>query len=437
MFRIWGICVVERKIIQVDDSAPLISKKKKMQSLITLGVVLGIVAVVVTVVLLTTTTRIQKVGNYTIIGVEVGALTSSTEASGSVVLPTQVSIVSMETGYVGGLYVNVGDSVDESTILAKVEVPELEQDLVDVKKSIITQGINLEQTKLSLEYTLKEYNIDLLRLEKDISEAVEDVSKAEELKNLKSSRESDYDEALDTLETLYNQKEDILLSIEKEIKLGELEIRSQKAQISQYKTDRDRIKVNIEAVSLKSPISGNVMSIDEILYVPGSLVSESVELFTVANIDDVYIDLEVYEEYRTALKVGDIMEILISSQIIEAEIIQIGSIASLSSDSLAATIEVRAKPIGEVNLTSGATAVASIPLGTKENVLLLPRGSYLTTGNQKYVYRREGDRAYRTEVVYGSIDGSKVEILSGLKAGDEIIISSYQSFIDQNEIELK
>ncbi len=429
--------MVERKIIQVDDSAPLISKKKKMQSLITLGVVLGVVAVIVVVILLTTTTKIQKIGDFSVASVDKGALTTSTEASGSVVLPTQVSIVSMETGYVDELFVEVGDSVDESTILATLEVPELEQDFVDVGNSLITQVINLEQTELSLEYTLKELNIDLKRLEKDILEAEEDLKKTEELKNLKSSRESDYEQALDSLEDLYNQREDILLNLEKESRKGELNIRSGKAQISQYETNLKRIREDIEAASIKSPISGDVMSIDQKLYVPGSRISQSAALFTVANTDDVYIDLEVYEEYRTALEVGGIMEVLISSQVIQAKILQIGSVASLSSDSLAATIEVRAKPIGDVNLTSGASAVASIPLGTKEGALLLPRGSYLTTGNQKYVYKIDGDRAYKTEVVYGSIDGSKVEVLSGLEAGDKIIISSYQAFIDQNEIELK
>ncbi|MGL1890851.1 MAG: efflux RND transporter periplasmic adaptor subunit [Spirochaetaceae bacterium] len=429
--------MVERKIINVDDSAPLISKKKKKQAAVTFASVIAIVIIVVVVILLTTADKIQKVGNFSITKVISGPLTTSTEASGSVVLPTQVSIVSMETGYVSKLFVEVGDSVTSSTILATLNIPELEQDLVDLQNDIETKEISLEQTLLSHEYAIKELTIDLKRLEKDITDSKADLVKVEELKNLKSSRESDYDDAIDNLEDLNNQKEDLLLDLEKENRQGALSIRSKEAELSQLKTNLSRVESDLADANIKSPISGDVISIDQKLFVPGSRVTQSTELFTVANTSDVYIDLEVYEEHRTVLEVGGIMEILISSNIIEAEILQIGSVASLSSDSLAATITVRAKPIQDVDLTSGASAVATIPLGTKEDALILPRGSYLTTGNQKYVYIVDGDMAYKTEVTYGTIDGTEVEIISGLEAGDKIIISSYQSFIDQETIELK
>jgi len=429
--------MVERKIIQVDDSSPLVSRKKRVKAAVGLGVFVLIIGIVIAIILLSASTRVKKVGNLSITKVEKGSLTTSTEASGSVVLPTQVSIVSMETGYSEEVYVEVGDKVLETTILAKLDVPSLEQDLVDVENSLITEKIQLEEAQLNLEYSIKELNIKLQRVEKDILEAEKNLLISQELKNLKSSRESDYEESLEVLESLNNDREDILLSIEKTTKQGNLSIRSKQAQISQYETNSQRISDSIEEASIKSPISGTVISINETLKVPGSLISQGTELFTVANTDDVYIDLEVYEEYRTALKVGGIMEILISSKVIEAEIIHIGSVASLSSDSLAATVVVRAKPIGDSDLTSGASAVASIPLGTKEDALLLPRGAYLTTGLGKYVYKIDGDMAYKTSVSFGSIDGSEVEVLSGLEAGDKIVISSYQSFIDQDVIELK
>lgn len=429
--------MVERKIIQDDMSAPLISKKKKRQGMITLGVIIFIVIAITMFIIFTTGTKIQKVGDYTISKVVAGDLTTSTEASGSVVLPTQVSIVSMEDGYASKLNVAVGDIVTMSTVLATLDLPELEEDKVDLENELESLYIDMEQDKLDSEYSLKELNIDLSRINKDILEATEDVNQAEKLKDLKTSRESDYEDTLDILEEFEENKEDIQLDVEKETRQIELSIRNLDSQISQALTELSRIDIEIDNANIKSPISGSVLSIESSLYVPGSSVSSGTELFTVADTEDVYIDLEVYEEYRTALEVGDKMEILVSSNIIEAEIIQIGNVASLSSDSLAATIEVRAKPVGDVDLTSGASAVADIPLGTKENAILLPRGSYLTTGNQKYVYKIEGDLAIKTQVVYGSMDGNQIEVLSGLDSGDKIIISSYQSFIDQESIELK
>lgn len=429
--------MIERKIIQVDESVPLISEKKKKQSIIAFGLVITGVVILIMSLILLTGEKVVKISDYTLATVASGSLIQLTEASGTVVLPIQVSIGSLDDGYADKLFVKVGDKIDKTTVLAKLDVPDLEKDLIDIEKTLITDNLTLDQIKLELEFSVKENELELSRLEKDILEAKEDLDRAKELKELKSSRESDFEDALEIYENLENEKEDLLLSIEKNKRGGVLDIKSQEAQISKDEASRDRIINDIESSKIKSPIKGTILTVEDQLNVPGSQIDEGTELFTVADTSSVYIDLEVYEEYKAALKIGGMMDILVSSKLISAEIIEIGNVASLSSDSLASTIVVRAKPTSNIELTSGASAVANIPLGVKENALLLPRGSYLTTGNQKYIYKIVGKKAVKTEVVFGTIEGAQVEVLSGVEIGDRIITSSYQSFIDKREIEIK
>lgn len=428
---------LERKIIQVDGSSPLISKKKKKQAYITLGVLGFIVAGVITVIIIMSAQDVVVIGDYTVAKVVSGSLTTSTEASGTVVLPTQVSIVSMETGYASEVFVNEGDSITDSTIMAVLEVPDLEEVRDDLINDLETENMDLEEIDLNHEYTIKELETSLSRLEDEIIEAGFDVDTEKDLLILKSSRVTEYETAVDQLVTLQEQKEDLLLNLERETRSGELSLRKQKALINQLQVSLNRIEQDISDSQITSPIAGDILSLNEDLTVPGSLIEQNTALFIIADTEDVYIDLEVYEQYSSYLEIGGKMELIISSNIVSAEITQIGRVASLSSDGLAATITVRAKPIGVTELTPGASAVAEIPLGTKEDALLLPRGSYLTTGNQKYIYRIEGDNAYKTEVIFGEIQGSQVEILNGLEAGDQVIISSYQNFIDQDMIEIK
>jgi HlyD family secretion protein len=428
---------LDRKIIHVENSSPLISKKKKKQAYITAGILGGIITLVIAVILIMSTRDILVIGDYTIAEVVTGPLVSSTEASGTVILPTQVSIVSMEEGYANKIYVNEGDTVTGSTILAVLDVPDLEETRDDLKNDLETQSMVLEEIKLNQEYTIKELEISLSRLFDEIMEAGLDLEAEKELQELKSSRVSEYEFAEETLVSLKEQKEDLLFNIEKQKKTSELSIKKQIALINQIQVNLNRVEQDIADAQITSPISGDILSLNEDLTVPGSLIKQNSALFTVANMEDIYIDLEVYEQYSSYLEIGGDMELVMSTAIVEAEITQIGRVASLSSDGLAATISVRAKPIGTTDLTPGASAVAEIPLGTKENALLLPRGSYLTTGGQKYVYKIDGSNAYKTEIVFGEIQGSLVEVLSGLEAGDQIIISSYQNFIDQDMIEVK
>lgn len=429
--------MTERKIIDVDRTAPLISSKKKNQGKITLLVLIGATLAIVFSILFFTGSKVQKIGDYTVATVDSGTITSSTDASGTVVLPTQVSIVSTSEGYADILNISVGDKITTETILAQLEVPDLELERVDYENTIESKEIALEQVELNNYFTIKELETSIERKKRDIEEAKEELKKAESLKELKSSRESDYETAIENLTNLEEELFDLELKLEKEGRSGELNVKSQETQIKQAKLGLDRVLEAIEDANIKSPIAGEVLSIDSKLSVPGSLITQNSELFSVADTENVVIDLEVYEQYKNSLKLGDIIDVLISSTTIKAEIIQIGSIASLSTDSLAATIEIRVKPVEDISLTMGASAVANIPLGKIENALTLPRGSYLTTGNQKYLYVVRDGIAIKTKVTFGSMEGNKVQILTGVEEGDKVIISSYQNFIDQDQIELK
>jgi len=427
----------ERKIIDVGKSAPLLVKGKKRKMYITLASLLVFLAVLVMIMVISTGDKTRVIGSFVLNEVESGPLSLSTEASGSVVLPTQVSITAMEEGYASELFVMEGDSITTETVLAVLYVPELEKSRDDVRNSLITAELDLEEIELNHRYAILNYEKDLVRLEEDIFQGLLDVDAALELAQLKSSRLSDYETALDALENLEEQKEDLEIVLERERKSGEIAVKKQKAQIGQLQVTLQRLEADISAARITSPIDGDVLSLNEVLTVPGSLIEQSSQLFTIADTDDVYIDLEVYEQYSSALTVGGAVDLIISSRPVSAEVTHVGSIASMSSDGLAATVTVRVRPLEGIELTPGASAVAVITLGTKEKALLLPRGPYLTTGNQRYVYKVEGNQAYKRTVTYGEIQGTQVEIMSGLDEGDRIITSSYQNFIDEDVIELK
>lgn len=104
---------------------------------------------------------------------------------------------------------------------------------------------------------------------------------------------------------------------------------------------------------------------------------------------------------------------------------------------LGATVQVRVKPEKITSaLIPGATVVAEMQVGLLEDTLLLPRGPYISTGNRRYLYKIEGNTAYRVEAVFGKSEGNYIEILSGVKEGDEVITSGYQSFIEYEKLKL-
>jgi hypothetical protein len=150
------------------------------------------------------------------------------------------------------------------------------------------------------------------------------------------------------------------------------------------------------------------------------------------------VDLNFEEQYINDLQPGMEVDLSINGTLYPGFIDVVGKIATPSPTGLGSSINIRITPeTGEDLLTPGATVIGEVNLGTRENILTLPRGPYLTTGNNIYLYRVKGQRAERIPVTYGAVQGGKVEIISGVRAGDEIITSGYQNFIQFEEIDLK
>ncbi len=427
----------EDKIINVDKVKPHSSKKKKRRVLIVFLLLVVLAGGIYWYLNQSVSSDLVTISNYTTSSVVAGDLVSTTEASGTVVLPNQVTIVNTQEGYVDSLYVSEGDSITSDDVLVKFSVLEYDEEMESYTLELKQANIELESELAANEYTLNTLETEISRLQDQIASATEEKEKYEKLSEIKNSYLTSYDNAVSSLETLNQSLSDKQAELAYQKNIQEINIEKQKASIEKIELNISQLQKEIEALNITSPMAGEVLSINEDLMIQGNYLSASQSLFTVADRSKVYVDLDIYEQYASLLEVGDSLELTIGTETMNATIVSIGKVASMDSDGLSATITIRVKPDTQTTLNPGASAVASIVLGVEENVLQLPRGSYLTTGNQKYVYVVDGDKAYKTQVVYGDIQSNTVEIVSGLKAGDQVITSSYQGFISEDVIQLK
>ncbi len=425
-----------RRIVNIDDVKPSSPKGKRVRMIIGIAAMAAAV-IIVAAILGTAGSGSKAIKGYTAAAVEERDFVKTTEASGTVVVAAEISVPSPQEGYAESVYVAEGDAVGKGQVLASLSVPDLEDKKADLAAQLAVARVSLKSIQNDYDYQIASKEISLKRLEPKIADAERDVETKKALLALKSSRQSDYDEAVKARDSLLENREDAERELANAIRQRSIAIEKQEATISQLETDLARTDEDIEEARIKSPISGEVLSVSSKLAVPGTLIPKGTAIMTVADRTGTYIDFDVGEQYVSVLKVGDKIAATIGTSTIIASITSIGRVASLASDGLTATVAVRARPEAGSSLTPGASAVATIPLGTKAGALVLPRGAYLTTGSQKYVYKIEGKTAEKTAVEFGEIQGNQVEVARGLKAGDRIIVSSYSEYIDENVVELK
>ena len=75
-------------------------------------------------------------------------------------------------------------------------------------------------------------------------------------------------------------------------------------------------------------------------------------------------------------------------------------------------------------------------LDTREDVLMVERGPFLEQGGGRYAYVMDDDTAVRTPVQLGATSLSAVEIVSGAREGDRIVVSGSDQFDNAERVSI-
>lgn len=185
---------------------------------------------------------------------------------------------------------------------------------------------------------------------------------------------------------------------------------------------------------IKSPISGVVTAVN---VNPGELASPAspVPVVSVVNLDKVVVKATVTEDQINKLKEGQEVPVLVSAVSSEPFTGVITSIAlAADQQSLAYPIKVQIDN-PEHLLKPGMFAEVQLQ-DKKEGVLVVPREAVVTLGGRDVVWVVENNRAVIRPVTVGVSDGKKIEIKTGLEAGQQVVISGQDSLQENAVVEI-
>ena len=95
--------------------------------------------------------------------------------------------------------------------------------------------------------------------------------------------------------------------------------------------------------------------------------------------------------------------------------------------------------VGEMpeNVRVGKSFRVQIELGQPEDALVMPRGNFYQATGGQWVYKIIGDKAIRTPLTIGRQNPQQYEVTEGLQAGDQVIVTGYDTFGEAEELILK
>jgi len=171
-------------------------------------------------------------------------------------------------------------------------------------------------------------------------------------------------------------------------------------------------------VTVTAPMAGVV---DDRLVAPGEAVDPSKTLFHIADLAQVIVQAEAYEDdvAKVALDQPARMRVpAYPGESFEGTVTYVGQQLDPVKRTLPVWITV-ANPTGR--LKPGMFAQATVILQQLAQVLAVPRAALLEAGGERFVFVDTGSTLVRTDVRAGASDDQFVEIAEGLVPGDRVV----------------
>jgi Cu(I)/Ag(I) efflux system membrane fusion protein len=186
-------------------------------------------------------------------------------------------------------------------------------------------------------------------------------------------------------------------------------------------------------VAYHAPVSGVV---SELSVKEGASVSDGMPLMTISDLSKVWVIAEVTEDQAAWVVPGKPAEVRLASRpgaVIEGKVDYIYP----ELNRTARTLQVRiALPNPGLALKPGMYANVTLFGGASAAAVLIPTEAVITTGKRSIVLIAEGGGRFRpVQVKTGSENDGRTQILAGLKAGDQVVVSG--QFLIDSEANLK
>ncbi|PYP89084.1 MAG: efflux RND transporter periplasmic adaptor subunit [Candidatus Angelobacter sp. Gp1-AA117] len=354
--------------------------------------------------------------------VERGDLAKNVVATGKIQAITQVDVKSKASGIVKKLLVDYGQPVKQGQVL-------VELDKEEIQARVNQQRASLEAAEAAAHAAAADLQHARVDAEgPDVPMLKRAYERAQQMAKDGVVSQAQLDDAQKNYEMAVNKQR---LGKANEV-VAEAKLRQARAQVSQAKAQLAQTEEEYSNSTIVSPMDGIVLSrnvevgdaVSSILVVGSSATL----LMTVGDTREVYVKGKVDESDIAKVYIGQPARIKVESfkdRTFNGRITKISPMG-VEKDNVT-TFEVRVSiDNSKGELKSMMTANAEILLEEHKNVLMVPEGALIYDKDRNASVEvpdpnaRDGKRKLAVNV--GISNGSKTELLSGLKEGNEVVL---------------
>jgi HlyD family secretion protein len=384
-----------------------------------LTVLVAVVALGITVAARGNTTKFEpsQLGK-----VDVGDIARSVVATGKVQPITKVEVKSKASGIVTRLDTDINAHVHQGQVLAQLDQQEILDQVAAQKAQLLAAESNAHAAAASIDYDKVNAEAPDLPMYKNTYE-----------RNLEMSKQGVVSrQSLDDAQQKYLSAANTRDKAVSQISVDTSKLRQAQAQVAQNQASLKQLEEQLSYTTITSPMEGTILSRDvEIGDAVSSILvlgSTATLVMTIGDTTQVYVQGKVDESDIGKVYLGQAARIKVESFKDKTFLGKVTKIAPLGVEKdNVTTFEVRVSidnPGGE--LKANMTANAEILLEEHKAVLTVPEQAVLYDKDRNASVEvpdpktKNGRR--KVDIKAGISNGTKTEVLAGLKSGDTVIL---------------
>ena len=362
--------------------------------------------------------------------VDRGTIDVSVSATGNVVPAFEEIIISPISAKILEVYAHSGDSVEVGTPLLRLDLQSAE---ADYAKALDEQEIRRQQRAQQLasnETQLADRRMQIEVKEMELSQLEAKLRNELYLDSLGSGTRDRVRQAETTLRTAQMQLNQLRQQYQNEVKAKQADQRIQQLNDGIYERNLDAQRRTLNDARICSPRRGTLTYINTEV---GSIAGGSQKIAVVSDLSHFKAECEISDNHSERVRVGGAVILRIGKERLRGTI---NTVTPLSKSGVI-TFTVVPDDMSHPRLRSGLRAEVFVITSIKDDVLRIKNGSFYSGPGDYTLFVMNGDTLLPREVKLGECNYDYIEVISGLEAGEQVIVSDMTKYKGKEKLKVE
>ena len=362
--------------------------------------------------------------------VDTGTIDVSVSASGKVVPAFEEIVNSPIDSKILEVYKKGGDSVSLGTPILRLDLQTAETDYQKQLNEEKMKGLQLEQLRIQNRSKLSEMEMQLKVSRMELNR------KSVELRNeryLDSLGAGTADKVLQ-VELDYNVSRLKLEEDEQkylnEQATAEADFRVKQLELEIFRKELAETRRTLEDAQIRAPRTAILTYVNNDI---GARVAKGEQVAIVSDLSHFKVEGEIADTYGDRVAAGSRATVKIGNEKLQGTV---SDVTPLSKNGVI-SFTVQLAEDNHPRLRSGLKTDVYVMTAVKDSVLRIANGSYYIGPGEYELFVKRGEELRKQRVRLGESNFELVEVVSGLRPGDEVVVSDMESYKSKNKLKIK